>query len=295
MNRHLKVGLVAGFIVGIALAWVGTQYISDADHIPSSAARFKVTCGLSHTQADDPIVYPNQPGVSHLHEFFGNRDTTPEQGTGPEANAYTTTYAQLQANTTTCNDAQDKAGYWSPKLQTTSGPRAAKRITAYYRRGNKHGTIEAYPDGLKIVAGWQDGQPQPPADIANWHCGHQKFLAPTGTCNETGGWSMQIRFPDCWDGVNTDSADHRSHMAYSSHDATAEANVCPVTHPVPVPELEVNVNYEPDITNGATILGTSAGGLETIHADFFQGWVRARLLERIETCLNQIQVCASGG
>ena len=28
----------------------------------------------SHTASDDPIVYPGQPGQSHLHEFFGNTD-----------------------------------------------------------------------------------------------------------------------------------------------------------------------------------------------------------------------------
>ena len=25
---------------------------------------------------DDPLVYPGQPGVSHLHQFFGNTGTT---------------------------------------------------------------------------------------------------------------------------------------------------------------------------------------------------------------------------
>ena len=32
----------------------------------------RLTCGTSHHAYDDPIVYPRQPGVSHLHTFFGN-------------------------------------------------------------------------------------------------------------------------------------------------------------------------------------------------------------------------------
>ena len=30
-----------------------------------------VTCYLTTTAPDDPIVYPNQPGASHMHSFFG--------------------------------------------------------------------------------------------------------------------------------------------------------------------------------------------------------------------------------
>ena len=35
-------------------------------------AQFVVQCTLSHAEYDDPIVYPDQPGMSHLHTFFGN-------------------------------------------------------------------------------------------------------------------------------------------------------------------------------------------------------------------------------
>ena len=34
--------------------------------------QFKVECGWSHTAANDPIVYPGEPGASHHHDFFGN-------------------------------------------------------------------------------------------------------------------------------------------------------------------------------------------------------------------------------
>lgn len=286
MNRRLKVGLAAGFVVGIALAWIGTQYLSDADHIREADARFKTTCSYSHRNNDDPIVFPGVQGAAHTHEFFGFRKTSPS----PTATRWdTTTYAQLQAGSTTCNDQLDKAAYWAPAVLygQNQTPYAPQRITAYYRRGNKHGTIEPYPDGLKIIAGG-DGN----IEHAAWHCGHQDYTDPTFVCGEAGGWSMQITFPDCWDGVNADSADHRSHMAYSTHQG--DANVCPASHPVQVPQLEVNVNFNSNF-DGTQVTGLSSGENETMHADFFNGWDRARLIERINTCLNGIQACPSGG
>ncbi len=40
---------------------------------PSVAeARFHIVCFLDHRLSDDPIVFPNQAGVSHPHDFFAN-------------------------------------------------------------------------------------------------------------------------------------------------------------------------------------------------------------------------------
>ncbi len=33
--------------------------------------QFVVECEPSHAAPDDPIVRPGQPGMSHLHQFFG--------------------------------------------------------------------------------------------------------------------------------------------------------------------------------------------------------------------------------
>ena len=42
---------------------------------PVAAQSLKIECGASHAAADDPIVFPGQPGAAHLHEFFGNTST----------------------------------------------------------------------------------------------------------------------------------------------------------------------------------------------------------------------------
>src|SRR5206468_12171925 len=80
--------------------------------IPGSAApdvigAFRFICTAGQVLPDDPIVYPGQPGKSHLHQFYGNED----------ANAYST-FASLRAKgTSTCNrgpQAANRSGYWMP-------------------------------------------------------------------------------------------------------------------------------------------------------------------------------------
>lgn len=105
--------------------------------------RFKVTCNFDHSAPDDPIVFPDQPGASHLHDFTGRIGIT----------ASTDTYAELVAGRSTCNDREDRAGYWTPAVYAGTQQLAVTRMTAYYRRGSKAGEIEPYPAGLKMVAG----------------------------------------------------------------------------------------------------------------------------------------------
>ena len=51
------------------------------------------------------------------------------------------------------------------------------------------------------------------------------------------GLRLSVVFPDCWDGENVDSPDHRAHVAYSDRAG------CPDSHPVPIPLLELVIDY----------------------------------------------------
>lgn len=247
----------------VALALLLTVVPAEAHHIREGDVRFKVTCEFSHSNHDDPIVHPHQPNAAHLHDYTGNRQT----------DAHTTTYDDLLAGTTTCNDRDDLAAYWVPALYADGVKVDPTRMTGYYRRGDKHGDIQPYPDGLKIIT-----------DGGTWQCGGS-ITGPEGCRDDL---KLRYDFPDCWDGKNLDSADHRSHMTNSR--PRGDANQCPRRHPVPVPRLSLYVNYpaDPDAVYSFT------GGVAP-HADFFNGWVRARLVERIDTCLNELQRCDSGG
>ena len=48
----------------------------------------------------------------------------------------------------------------------------------------------------------------------------------------------------CWDGVNLDSADHKSHVAYPSSGSAQSSYECPSTHPVKIPEVFYEVVWD---------------------------------------------------
>jgi hypothetical protein len=93
---------------------------------------------------------------------------------------------------------------------------------------------------------------------------------------------MHIAFPDCWDGRRRDSADHKSHMAYSAR------RTCPASHPVAVPTLSFNVIYP---TRGVPGLALSSGPWWTAHADFFNAWQPGVQEALVRRCLNGAQHC----
>ena len=83
--------------------------------------------------------------------------------------------------------------------------------------------------------------------------------------------TMRVLFPDCWDGVHLDSADHRSHLAYSDVQPAAvrvpgappptrsRSRRCRSTCPCPV-------SMDP------TVFALASGDASTLHADTFFAW-----------------------
>jgi hypothetical protein len=269
-----------------ALAVVALAAPAVAHHVNEGNVRFKVTCQYSHSLSDDPIVFPNQPGVSHRHDFWGNDGV----------NANTTTWAMLRNFASTCNDTQDEAAYWLPTVYANGVEIVPEMMTAYYRLGEKHPPIDPWERGLKVIAGDVPTE----AGVQNashfgWKCEGDVDNGlgdplPASCGNDT--FIATVEFPDCWDGVNLDSADHRSHLAYSTDPPPAgPANVCPATHPVQIPEITVFAHYHA----AARPVTLSSGDVDTLHSDFFDGWGVTRLQERIDTCLNGLQRCGSGG
>jgi hypothetical protein len=84
-RRHRRPRLMTNTVPAIDTAKipVGSGGVAtDADRIDDRAAgrlrrhrRVRTACQFSHMAFDDPIVYPGQPGKSHLHVFFGNTGT----------------------------------------------------------------------------------------------------------------------------------------------------------------------------------------------------------------------------
>ena len=52
---------------------------------------------------------------------------------------------------------------------------------------------------------------------------------------------LNISFQSCWDGINLDSPDHKSHVAFP--DGEGENAPCPSTHPVRIPRLDFFIRW----------------------------------------------------
>ena len=281
-KRILAVSLGAALLIPATSAQASTSPI------------FSAVCGVSHISSDDPIVRPGLPGGAHSHDFTGAWST----------NAYST-LESLRASGTTCNQPGDTASYWAPSLYDARGNRVSKRkkaTFAYYVNGDKKDlkSIKPHPAGLKIIADMSTGARYG----SGWHCGDGAPPSQGGTLSATsipdcrnrddgdGGrfpddtrLQAKIVFPDCWDGKNLDSPDHRSHMVYASG-----AGKCPSSHPVPVPRLNLKNTYDTYGGPGFSVaIGEGAfdrGAPSTYHADFFNAWDQKVLAKLVATCIN---------
>ncbi|CAL9394831.1 hypothetical protein SUDANB95_01326 [Actinosynnema sp. ALI-1.44] len=246
-------------------------------------AEFLADCPFSHRLPDDPIVVPKLPGASHMHSFFGNRTT----------NAHSDVNSLL-AGTSNCNPGVDLSSYWVPTLYADNQPVEPTGTTFYYLgegvRDDVIARIQPFPLGLRIVAGNAKATAPDSSTIARWSCLHAGHVGaskdfvncPTGTMLES-----YLDFPQCWNGRDLDSPDHKSHMAYP---VNAD---CPATHPVPVPKLRQVLRYP--VSGDPARFRLSSGPGFTMHGDFFNAWPEAELARRVRDCINPIIKCGADG
>lgn len=272
VTRRLVIS--SGSTVLLAVALVAPASTAAAEPRPATGGPlhdgiFLSVCLPSHVAADDPIVHPGEAGASHQHEFFGNTTTNADS-----------TYASLRAGETTCRIAGDTAAYWVPTLYHDGERIAPLKVNAYYLRGGRRGPVVAFPAGLKVIAGNSDATTAQTTRITGWRCSGIRRLAPSPepvSCPTGSHAVLVIRFPDCWNGTDLDSADHQSHMAYRVRGS------CPSGYPVRVPRLSLNVHYQlPDVT-GLTL---ASGSIYSSHADFFNAWNQAVLARLVRTNLS---------
>jgi hypothetical protein len=241
---------------------------------------FQVSCRSSHHNFDDPIVYPGKVGAAHHHEFFGNRTT----------NAHSTRKS-LRGKATTCSRPGDTAAYWVPSLYNKGKRVKPDRLIAYYRttRIKNVKTIQPFPAGLRMIAGDHMATAKNPqsTEFINWKCGDglDGTAKPPARCG--GLLRLRIEFPNCWDGRNLDSADHKSHMRYSPSGGRG----CPASHPVEVPSLHLNFKWK--VKGSLSGVSLASGGVHSGHADFFNSWKQKAQRRLVRQCLRSSMVCAS--
>jgi Domain of unknown function (DUF1996) len=278
--------ITAGALVLLAAAVLGPAALAGKPkteddgitRIDLIGVNFIENCRFSHQAPDDPIVFPAMPGASHQHTFVGNRTT----------NAFSS-YGSLRSGGTTCMRRDDTAGYWVPALYKGTSPILPVGATIYYRRGTL-AEVSPFPNNLRMIAGDAKAATPQSMRVTFWSCGVASGLdrsATVPTCPSTRGsfLRLHIRFPECWDGRNLDSSDHKSHMAYATRAG------CPSTHPVEVPQITQIYRY-PSL--GGDGFSLASGGQYSAHADFVNAWKPNVLRKLVDGCLNELVHCGRG-
>jgi hypothetical protein len=243
-----------------------------------AGVNFVSGCGFSHRAPDDPIVFPNQPGRSHDHTFVGNTSTR----------ASSTLRSLLRASST-CERIGDTAAYWMPTLLAAGRAVEPRGATIYYRRRTLD-PVQAFPPGLRMIAGDAGATAAQSMRVTSWSCGAlsgvpRSSTVPTCPNDRRAGLRLHVTFPSCWNGAALDSADHQSHMAYP------RAGRCPMTHPVAVPAITLIYRYP---TAGGADVTLASGGQYSAHADFFNAWNQEALTALVDGCLNALRHCQRG-
>lgn len=235
----------------------------------------------------DPIVNPG--GLSsHVHVISG--------GSGFAASM---DFARARASScTTCNVREDLSNYWTPKLyfQAANGSFLDVPIQGDNQYGNMGGMaiyyndhrfgnekVHPFPENLRILAG--DNSKRTPSDdipsqAVMMECvdagGNVKYPGlPNRKCSL--GLVAELVMPSCWDGVNTDSPNHKSHVSYPV--GVIEGGQCPSSHPIRLMTMTYKVTYRTDafanewdgIRNPFVFANGDSTGFG-FHGDFLNGW-----------------------
>ncbi len=279
----------------------------------ASRGTFTSDCGVNANRlfnSDNLIVAPGVAnGAHHVHDYIGNQ----------AVDAFASDEDLADAGTS-CADRRDKSSYYWPVLRVRDGRErdagvpgggaegntgrilTPKKVTLTFQ-GNPRGKVTAMPRLLRIVTGDAKAFVHGPGDAnASWSCtGYEdrQLTDKYPLCPPGSDVVRTFRFPGCWDGRDIDSANHRTHMAF-----TAEDGSCPPGFR-PVPRLVQRVVYgvrAPSVADGGRTVPLFAVDSfpeqlhkpVTDHGDFINVFDDDLMREMVD-CVNSGRTCGTSG
>ena len=271
---------------------------------------FRVSCKFSHMNYDDAILFPNAPGKSHLHTYFGNTGT----------NASSTYKSLMNTGNSTCDGGiANRSAYWVPTiLNSKNQPIAPSYAIFYYKGGGaKPKNIKPMPAGLRLIAGDSSrtiSNNPTNQDRVWWGCknntggiGHIPTIPTTCLINDE--IELMVFFPRCWNGKDLDSPDHKRHMSYTirapkiidANGISQHDQACPLTHPIMLPDISAHIFWVVTKQNQKDIpfwhlssdmykAGKGQGGMSA-HGDWFGAWQPDVVKTWVKNCLNKSIDC----
>ncbi|MCQ4204508.1 DUF1996 domain-containing protein [Streptomyces coelicoflavus] len=276
----------------------------------ASTGSFATSCGVNVEglfNSDNLIAAPGVGnGAHHFHDYVGN-----------QANNAFASDEDLAAGDTSCADRGDKSSYYWPVLRLQNGTveqdaqspgggiegNAGEIVTpaevTLTFEGNERGKVTEMPRLLRIITG--DAKAFVNGDTnanASWSCTgfeDRQLKDKYPLCPSGSDVVRTFTFQSCWDGRNTDSANHRTHMAFAAADGS-----CPEGFR-PVPRLVQRVVYDvaaPSLADGGRTVPLFAVDSfpeqlhkpVTDHSDFINVFDEDLMREMVE-CINSGREC----
>ncbi len=229
-------GPVADDFIRIEDVQPGTRNLPNglpANGDTGSTGSFTTVCGTNENalrNSDNVIVAPGvSNGAQHQHDYVGN-----------QANNAFASDEDLANGDTSCQNQGDRSSYFWPVLRIQDGTQdidqgqpgggqdgnvgkiVAPTAAELKFVGNRTSDVVAMPRALRIITGdakaFTNGLNN--ANTA-WSCTGFEDRQVTDKypiCPEGSGVVRTTSFQSCWDGQNTDSANHRTHVAFVGGD-----------------------------------------------------------------------------
>ncbi|MBB6350810.1 hypothetical protein FHU36_007382 [Nonomuraea muscovyensis] len=258
-----------------------------------SRGSFVSRCGTNQNGHNNPDNFIVAPGVSngahHLHDYVGNLST----------DAFSTDQS-LAAAGTTCR-LGDRSTYFWPVLRDRRaddniedpdgnvGRVLRPRQVILQFRGNSTARVSAMPRFLRLITGDAKAATNGGANArAAWTCSgfNNRITTKYPLCPRGSQVLRILDFPSCWDGQNTDSANHRSHVVFPD-----QSGACPQGTRA-IPQLRMTLTYS--VPQGPSYaLDAFPEQLHnpiTDHADF-ANVMPDRLMRFVVDCINRGRRC----
>ncbi|MEV2249194.1 DUF1996 domain-containing protein [Streptomyces sp. NPDC050147] len=268
----------------------------------ASRGTFTTKCGTNENGKFNPDNVIAAPGVSngahHMHDYVGNQATDAFSGDDDLANG-----------DTTCRNQGDKSTYYWPVLRLQNGEdendadadgggkdqnvgqiQTPTSVTLKFA-GNPTGKVVAMPRFLRIITGDAKSLTNGDANAnASWSCTgfeNRQLKDKYPICPEGSQVVRTFNFQSCWDGQNTDSANHRTHVAF----ADARTGACPQGFKA-IPQLVQRIVYDVPPGPGFAVdsFPEQLHKPITDHGDFINVFDE-RLMNRMAKCINSGQRC----
>ncbi|MEU2158351.1 DUF1996 domain-containing protein [Streptomyces sp. NPDC019396] len=278
----------------------------------ASQGTFTTECGRNENGKFNPDNVIVAPGVSngahHMHDYVGN-----------QANDAFASDDDLANGQTTCSDQGDKSTYYWPVLRVQNGQdendvqadgggkdknvgeiQTPSQVTLNFV-GSPVSEVTAMPRFLRIITGDAKAFVNGNANAnASWSCTgfeNRQLKDKYPVCPEGSKVVRSFKFQSCWDGQNTDSANHRTHVAFADQNGACQNGF------KAIPQLVQRIVYDvpPPVFDGnnPSVFAVDSFPEQlhkpvTDHGDFINVFDE-NLMNEVVSCINEGRQCGAGG